>query len=114
MKESQRDDLTLYKDYADPALYEEAMKRESTVRKTAARHIYVDISMKYVLPDDMTPAQFAKIDKALSKSGSSLSQIVNNRIKKMIEHSDKFAIERKTEKFKAEYAAYLADANPID
>lgn len=109
MKESQRENLLLYKDYADPELYSRIMNLEKFRICGAARSVFVTLSMQYDLPYDVTPEYLAKLDADLRTNNTSLSAIVNSEIRRVIDEHKQFEAEKDSESFRKEYEDYAAN-----
>lgn len=109
MTEAQREDLTLYKDYADPELYNKVMGSKPFRARSVARSIYVIISMKHALPDKMSPAYMKRLDAGLQRNGTSLRDIVNDALREEIKEESDFEACKNDEKFRKAYAKYAAN-----
>lgn len=115
MKETQREDLTLYEDYADSLLYEKVLEMHPIRSKTAARWIFVELTAKYriELPFEVTPIYLAQMDLVLKKRGTSLCKIVNQQLENAIKDDEEYQKMKNDPKFRAQYEDYLAHPEEV-
>lgn len=106
MKESQRENILLYKDYADPELYSRIMELERVQICSAARSVFVMLSMQYDLPYDVTSEYLAELDADLRTKNTSLSAIINTELARVIKEDEEFKAIKDSEEFRKEYEAY--------
>ena len=115
MHQAELTDIEIYKEFADPVLYEQLDACSEVTQKSAAQHLWADLQtiqrkLQFMLPENVTAEDLRELNvRMIGKAEGSLEDLVNKAMTEAIQHYLDFVGIRRTEKFREEYQAYLDD-----